>query len=354
MKVVEYMERYGFEQLCVYTDPGAGLRAFIAIHDTTLGPALGGCRIWPHRTEEEAVEDVLRLARAMTYKSAAAGLPLGGGKALIMADPRTQKTEALLRAFGRFVDTLGGRYITTEDVGTVLRDMEVVRLETEHVLGLPTSLGGSGDPSVMTGLGVYMGMKAAARAAWGEDSLAGRRIAIQGFGKVASNLAAHLVKEEAQLVVTDIHPPALEAARRLGAATVEPEAIYDVECDVFAPCALGGVLNRQTIPRLRCRVVTGGANNQLQTAEDGEELERRGILYAPDYIVNAGGVINISCELGMAYSEELARQKTLRIYETVEQVIALAKKEGISTAAAADRLAEARIQSVARVKRIYR
>jgi leucine dehydrogenase len=352
MRVLEYMERYGFE-LVVCTEPSVGLRAFIAIHDTTLGPACGGCRMWPFESEEEAILDVLRLARAMTYKSAAAGLPLGGGKALIMADPHRDKSEALFRAFGRFVDTLGGRFITAEDVGLTTRDLEYIAMETSHVGGLPPSMGGSGDSAELTGFGVFQGMKACAKAVWGSDSLEGKVVAIQGFGKVSSNLALYLKEVGAKLVVADIYEGAVKAARELGAEVVSPEEIYDVPCDIFSPNALGGILNGQTIPRLKCRVVAGGANNQLLTEEDGEELHRRGILYAPDYIINAGGIINLSCEIGMAYDPELAREKTERIYESMEQVIRISREEGISTAQAADRLAEERLNSVRRIKRIY-
>jgi len=354
MKVVEYMERYGYEQLVIGTDPAVGLRAFIAVHDTTLGPSCGGVRIWPFESEEEATFDVLRLARAMTYKSAAAGLDLGGGKALIMADPHTGKSEALMRAFGRFVDTLGGRYITTEDVGCEPRDLEYIAQETEHVVGLPESMGGSGDSSVLTGYGVYVGMKACARDTWGTDSLEGKAIAIQGFGKVARSLAPYLLEEGARLVVADVYDGAVEEARKLGAEIVSPESIYDVDCDIFSPCALGGVLNDETIPRLKCRVVAGGANNQLHTPEAARELQRRGILYAPDFIVNAGGIINVSCEVGIPYDPELARERVARIYETTERVLQLARREGVTTAEAADRLAEQRLESVRQVRHIYR
>ena len=355
MNVLEYMEQYGHEQLSVYTDTDAGLRAFIAIHDTTLGPALGGVRVWPHPTEDAAVMDVLRLGRAMTYKSAAAGLHFGGGKGLIMADPNRDKTEALMRAFGRVVNTLGGRYITTEDVGMTPQDVEWIAQETSHVTGLPLSAGGSGDPSSMTGFGVYQGMKACAKEAWGSDSLAGRVIAIQGFGHTATALARNLLEKEEgiKLVVTDINEEALGRAReQAGAQVVGPEEIYNVVCDIFAPCALGGILNSQTIPQLKCRIVCGSANNQILDEEDGNALQKRDILYAPDYIVNAGGVINISCEIGTPYNEGAAKEKTARIYETVQGVIAISNKEGISTAQAAARLAEEHIAAARKIRRV--
>ena len=353
MEILGYMDRYGHEQLAMYTDPAVGLNAIIAIHDTTLGPACGGTRIWPYSTEGDAIQDVLRLAQAMTYKSAAADLPLGGGKAVIIADPHTQKTEALLRAYGRFVETLGGRYLTTTDVGSTGRDMEYIRQETKHVVGLPTTAGGSGDTSIMTGLGVYMGMKACAREVWGSDSLQGRKIAMQGFGKVALQTAHHLLKEDAQLVVTDVYESALDRARNLGLKVVAPDNIYDLESDIFSPCALGGVLNGDTIPRLKCRMVAGGANNQLLDESEGAELQRRGILYAPDYVINAGGIINVEAEIGSTYNPDRARERTERIYETMARVIAISKQEEIPTSKAADRLAEERLASVRKVKNIY-
>ena len=354
MEILDHMGTEGHEQLVVVSDKGAGLKAIIAIHDTTLGPAAGGTRMWPYESEEEAIWDALRLSRAMTYKSAAADLPLGGGKAVIIADSHTDKTEALLRGFGRFVDTLGGRYLTTTDVGTTGRDLEYVKQETDYVLGLPTTAGGSGDTSVMTGLGIYMGMRACAREVWGSDSLKDKTVAMQGFGKVATHTAHHLIKENARLVVTDVYPDALDRARELGLEVVEPDSIYDVDCDIFSPCALGGVLNVDTIHRLKCRMVVGGANNQLMTDADGEELNRRGILYGPDYIVNSGGIINVEAELGSQYNPDRAREKTERIYEIVQRVIAISKREGIPTSKAADRLAEDRLASVRGIKPLYR
>ena len=354
MQIFDEMNRGGYEQLALFTDPAAGLKAIVAIHDTTLGPACGGVRIWPYDTEAAALQDALRLSRAMTYKSATADLPLGGGKGVIIADPHHQKSEALLRAYGRAVDALGGRYLTTTDVGSTGRDLEYVRQETEYVVGLPLSRGGSGDTSIMTGLGIYMGMKACAREVWGSDSLRGRQVAMQGFGKVAFHTAHHLLKEDAQIVATDVYPAALDKARDLGIKTVTPEDIYDVPSDIFSPCALGGTLNAATIPRLTGRIVAGGANNQLLTEADGVELHRRGILYAPDYVINAGGVINVSAEVGMAYNPELAREKTERIYEIMERVIATARDEEIPTAQAADRLAEQRLAAVRGIKNLYR
>ncbi len=352
MQFVEYMQANGHQELAVWTDPGAGLKAFIAVHDTTLGPALGGTRIWPHKTDEEAIMDALRLSKAMTYKSAAAGLPLGGGKGVIVADSHTDKTEAMLRSYGRFVESLGGRYITTEDVGANSRDMEWIAYETKHVVGLPVALGGGGNPATVTGFGVYQGMRACAEATWGDASLEGKTVALQGFGNVASSLANHLVRAGAKLVVTDIDELALARASGLdGVTVVAPDAIYGVECDVFAPCALGSVLNANTIPRLRCSIVCGAANNQLAADDDADRLQARGILYAPDYIVNAGGVINVFFELGRAYSHDAAMAKAAQIYETTARVIRESKAQGVTTARAADAVAEQRLRSVRKVRR---
>ena len=353
MDILDRMSDQGYEQLTMFTDPGVGFKAVVAIHNTTLGPACGGTRIWPYSTEEEAIEDALRLAKAMSYKSAVADLPLGGGKAVIIADSYTQKTEAMLRSFGRFVETLGGRYLTTTDVGSTGRDLEYVRQETSYVVGLPITMGGSGDTSVMTGLGIYMGMKAAAKEIWGTDSLSGRRVAIQGFGKVAFNMAHHLLKENATLIVTDVYEGAIDKAKQMGLEVVLPEEIFDVPSDIFSPCALGGVLNSFTIPKLTCDLIVGGANNQLLTDADGDELHRRGILYAPDYVVNAGGIINVEAEIGSPYNPDRARERTERIYDIMENVISVSKTKDIPTYQAADLMAEERLTSVQNIKKIY-
>lgn len=351
MQILDHMESHGHEQLAVWTDTAVGLRAFIAIHDTTLGPALGGTRIWPHPTEDAALLDVLRLSRAMTYKSALAGLALGGGKGLIMADSRTGKTQALMESYGRFVDSLGGRYITTEDVGASAQDMEWISHATKHVVGLPPALGGSGNPSGQTGFGIYQAMRACATATWGDDSLAGKTVAIQGYGNVATSLAGHLIEAGAKLIVTDIDEAKRAAAAKLpGAVVVEPDAILDAACDVLAPCALGGVLNEQSIASLACEIVCGAANNQLADDADAERLRSRGILYAPDYLVNAGGVINVSYEIGRTYDADAATEHTAAIYDTMTRVIGMANEQGITTAHAADTLAEERI-AAARAKR---
>lgn len=343
MLIVDELDRAGYEQVAVFTDAEAGLKAIVAIHDTTFGPACGGVRIWPYATEEEALEDVLLLARAMTYKAAVAGLDIGGGKAVVIADPHTGITEAMLRAFGRCLNLLEGRFLTTADVGGTGRDMEIVAEESDHVIGLPVSKGGSGDSSIMSGLGLYVGMKACAKAVWGSDSLAGRRVAMQGFGKVGTRAARHLLDEGAHVVATALHESTLQKARAMGVDVVVPDEIYDVDCDIFSPCALGGVINQDTIPRLNCRVVAGAANNQLATAADGDELHRIGILYAPDFVINAGGIINLSVEVGRPYDPQVARTRTEGIYHTVEQVIRTSRREGRPTAWAAHRLAEQRL-----------
>ena len=344
----------GHEQLVMVSDVGSKLKAIIAIHDTTLGPACGGTRIWPYKSEQEAIWDALRLSRAMTYKSAAADLPLGGGKGVIIADSHTQKTEALVRAYGRFVDTLGGRYLTTTDVGSNGRDMEYIKQETDYVVGLPVTVGGSGDTSIMTGLGIYMGMKACAKEVWGSDSLRGKTVAVQGFGKVATHMAHHLMKEDATLVVTDVFDGALDRARDMGLKVVGPDEIYGVDCDIFAPCALGGVISPETIPHLKCKVVAGGANNQLLSDGDGETLHRMGIVYGPDYILNCGGIINVESEIYGGYNADRARDKTERVYEIMEEVISISQGQGIPTAKAANYLAEERLKSVRGIRPVYR
>ena len=354
MEILEQMGAEGHEQLVVVSDAGSGLKAIIAIHDTTLGPACGGTRIWPYKSEREAMWDALRLSRAMTYKSAAADLPLGGGKGVIIADSHTQKTEALVRAYGRFVDTLAGRYLTTTDVGSTGRDMEYIKQETDYVVGLPVTAGGSGDTSIMTGLGIYMGMKACAKETWGNDSLQGKVVAMQGFGKVATHTAHHLMKEDVTLVVTDVFDGALDRARDLGLKVVKPDDIYGIDCDIFAPCALGGVINPETIPQLKCKVIAGGANNQLLSESDGEALHRMGIMYGPDYILNSGGIINVESEVSGIYNADRAREKTERVYEIMERVISISKTEEIPSAKAADRLAEERLKSVRGIRPVYR
>lgn len=309
MKIFDYMEKYDYEQLVMCQDKESGLKAIICIHDTTLGPALGGMRMWTYASEEEAIEDALRLGRGMTYKNAAAGLNLGGGKTVIIGDPRKDKNEAMFRALGRFIQGLNGRYITAEDVGTTVEDMDIIHEETRYVTGVSPAFGSSGNPSPVTAYGVYRGMKAAAKEAFGDDSLEGKVVAVQGVGHVAYELCKHLHNEGAKLIVTDINKEnADRAVQEFGAEFVHPDKIYDVECDIFAPCALGAIINDETIERLKCKVVAGSANNQLKEERHGKMLEEKGIVYAPDYVINAGGVINVADEL-LGYNRERAMKK---------------------------------------------
>ncbi|MCS7176688.1 MAG: leucine dehydrogenase [Candidatus Kapabacteria bacterium] len=345
MALFDTLAAEGHEQVIFCWEPTVRLRAIIAIHDTTLGPALGGVRMWPYASEEEALQDVLRLSRAMTYKAAVAGLNLGGGKAVILGDHRTQKTEALFRAFGRFVESLGGRYITAEDVGTTVADMEWIRMETRYVTGV---LGKSGDPSPVTAHGVYYGMKACAKVVFGSDTLANRTIAVQGAGNVARHLVEYLVREGAQVFVADIYP---EKARRLcdeiGGTPVGAEEIYDLPCDIFSPNALGGVLNSASIPRLRCAIVAGGANNPLaDESADAQRLHERGILYAPDYVINAGGLMNVAAELTGNYDRKRVLAQAAGIYDTLLRVFRMAQEQNILPTEAAARIAEERIAAV--------
>jgi leucine dehydrogenase len=349
---VEVFDKLGgeYEEVVFFHDPPTNLRAIIAIHSTTLGPALGGTRFYPFRSDQDALTDVLRLARGMTYKAAAAGLDLGGGKAVIVGDPKRIKTEELLRAYGRFIETLGGRYITAEDIGTAREDMDIIRRETRYVTGVAPELGGSGDPSPVTAYGVFLGMQACAEEAWQEHSLKGRRVAVQGVGKVGYHLVKHLVEEGANVVVSDVDVDSVaRAVRDFGVETAEAEKIHALECDVFAPCAMGGIINDDTIPDLRCRVVAGSANNQLGGPEHGEALAKLGILYAPDYVINAGGLINVAIEL-QGYDDRRARAQVQGIYRTLREIFHIARDRHVSTSQAADRFAEERIRKIGRVR----
>lgn len=335
----------GYERVARCEDPASGLRAMIAVHDTTLGPALGGLRMWPYRSWDEAQFDVLRLAKGMTYKSAVADTGLGGGKSVILGNPKTDKSEALFRAMGRFVDAFGGKYITAEDVGTAVEDMVLVRKETRWVTGLPRSMSSSGDPSPWTALGVFLGIKACLEEAFGDGEMRGRTVALQGVGHVGAYLAEHLAKAGARLVVTDLSPErAKEVATRFGAQAVAPDAIYDVPCDVFSPNALGAVVNDDTIRRLRTKIVAGAANNVLLREEHGDRLREMGVLYAPDYVINAGGIINVSIEVESGgYDEGRSRRKVENIYGALKTVFRIAREKGVSTNRAANVLAEERI-----------
>ncbi len=343
------------EQVVFSQDPATGLRAIIAIYSTALGPALGGTRFYPYPTEADAVRDVLNLSRSMAYKAALAGLDLGGGKAVIIGDPRTDKTEALLRAYGRFVQSLGGRYFTACDVGTFSEDMDVVARECDFVTGRTVEHGGAGDSSVLTAYGVYQGMRAAAEVAWGRPTLARRRVGVAGVGKVGHHLIEHLLDDGADVVVTDVYQPAVDAVR---AAHPEVEVVADADelvssdIDVYAPCALGEAINDITVHTLKARIICGAANNQLAHPGIEDVLESRGILYAPDYCVNAGGLVQVADELeGFAF--ERAKARASRIYETTKHVFEVAAAEGVPAAVAADTIAERRMATIGRLRGIW-
>ena len=352
--VFHQLSEHDHEKVVFCHDKDTGLKAIIAIHSTVLGPALGGVRMWSYASEAEALADVLRLSRGMTYKAAVSGLNLGGGKAVIIGDAKQGKDEALLRKFGRFVKNLNGSYITAEDIGTTPKDMEYIRMETEHVCGLPEAMGGSGDPSPVTAYGTYMGMKAAAKKAFGSDSLAGKKIAVQGVGHVGGYLVELLGKESAEIYIADIYEDRLrEVAKKHKAQVVSMDGIYDLDVDIYAPCGLGGTINAATIDRLKCRVVAGSANNQLREEEvQGPALAEKGILYAPDFLVNAGGLINVSSEL-VGYNRESAYAQTERIYGITLDVFGLAEKEGLHTQQAAVKMAENRIARIGKVRATF-
>ncbi|HEY3316536.1 MAG TPA: Glu/Leu/Phe/Val dehydrogenase [Bacillota bacterium] len=348
MEIFSYMERYAYEQLVFCYDKTSGLKAIICIHNTTLGPALGGCRFWTYPNEDAAILDALRLARGMTYKSAVAGLNLGGGKSVIIGNPRADKSETLFRAFGRYLESLQGRYITAEDVGTTVADMDIIHQETEFVAGVSTRTqgGSSGDPSPATAFGCWRGMKACAREVWGDEGLSGKTVSVQGVGNVGYHLARHLHDEGAKLIVADINDQNLErAVKEFGATAVNTEEIYGVKADIFAPCALGAILNDETIPQLKVQIIAGSANNQLKEERNGDELESRSILYAPDYVINAGGVINVADELH-GYNRDRAMRKVAGVYDNVAKVIKMAKDRHIPTYKAADLVAEERISKI--------
>ncbi len=344
------LAEYDHEQVSVYYDPSTDYRGIIAIHSTVLGPALGGTRFWHYESDAEALIDSLRLARGMTYKAAVAGLNLGGGKSVIIGDNRTTRREALFRAHGRHVESLKGRYITAEDVGTSTADMEYIKAETNYVTGL---IGKSGDPSPVTAYGVYRGIKACARYRYGSDGLSGKHVALQGCGSVGYHLAKLLYAEGASITCTDIDPQRVKrVVEECGAQAVATNDIYDVRADVFAPCALGAVINDTTLSRLRVEIVAGAANNQLAEDRHGDLLEQRQITYAPDYVINGGGLINVNAELH-GWAPERARSKAGEIYDTILRVFEIAREEGIPSYRAADRLAEQRIAAIAKVRRNF-
>ncbi|GIF69665.1 valine dehydrogenase [Asanoa ishikariensis] len=351
----EESDSTGHEQVVFCQDKQSGLKAIIGIYSTALGPALGGTRFYPYASEAEALHDVLELSRGMAYKNALAGLDLGGGKAVIWGDPEKDKSESLLRAYGRFVQSLGGRYYTACDVGTYVADMDVVARETNFVTGRSVEHGGAGDSSVLTAWGVFQGMRAAAEHIWGSPTLAGRRVGVAGLGKVGKHLTAHLIEDGASVVATDVSERAVQWVRANYPQVDlvdDAAAMVAADIDVYAPCALGGALDDDTVPVLRAKIVTGAANNQLAHPGIEKQLADRGILYTPDYVVNAGGVIQVADEIE-GFNFERAKLRATRIYDTTREILQLAEAEGVPPAVAADRLAERRMAEIGRLRTIH-
>jgi leucine dehydrogenase len=348
--IFETLDTFGHEQVVFCHNKDAGLKAIIAIHNTVLGPGLGGLRMWPYATEADALNDVLRLSRGMTYKNAVAGLNIGGAKGVIIGDPATDKSEALFRAFGKFVDSLGGRYITAEDVGIDVNDMEYVYRETEYVTGVHQVHGGSGDPSPFTAYGTLQGLMATLNKKYGDEEVGKYSYAVQGLGHVGMEFVKLLKERGAKIFVTDINKGLVEkAVTEFGAEAVGLDEIYDVNADVYSPCALGGTINEQTLPRLKAKIICGAANNQLANNAIGDEVQKRGILYAPDYAVNAGGVMNVSLEID-GYNRERAMRMMRTIYHNLGRIYEIAERDAIPTYKAADRLAEERINAIGKLK----
>jgi len=353
MALFERLRDKHHEQLIFFRERVSGLKAMVAIHDTTLGPAMGGVRMRNYAGEEEAIEDALRLSRSMTYKAAGAGVNFGGGQTVVMGDPKKDKSETLSRALGRFINSLGGRYIAGQDVGTTVDDMDYLRMETKYVVGIPSSRGGSGDPSPMCAFGVMRGLEACCLAVREDDDLEGVHIVVQGVGNAGARIVDLLVGQGARITVADIDDEAVSRiTRRHSVEVVPPDGVFDVKCDIFCPCALGGIINRKTVERLKCSIVAGAANNQLADEAAGDLLHKKGILYAPDYIINAGGLINVADEI-YGYDEERALRKTGAIKDVLLKVFESAKQQGIPTYLAADRFAEERIEKMGRVKRTF-
>ncbi len=349
--VFSKMEKNGHQKLVFCNDEATGLKAIIAIHDTTLGPALGGTRMWHYKTEAEALNDVLRLSRGMTYKAAITGLNLGGGKAVILGDSSRDKSEGMMRRYGKFIQNLNGEYITAEDVGTSPKDMEYIRMETKHVTGVPESMGGSGDPSPVTAHGVYMGMKAAAKELWGNDNLEGKKILVQGVGHVGEHLVGKLRNENATVYISDIDEDRLRlVSEKYDAKVVDNKKIYDLDIDIYSPCALGATVNSDTLARLKCAIIAGAANNQLADENiHGQMCIDKGILYAPDFLINAGGLINVYSELH-GFSKKRAMMQTEHIYEVTREILKKSKAENVPTHVAANKLAEKRIHDIKLLK----
>ena len=354
MFVFDEVAKEGHEQILFGHDEVSGLRTIIAIHSTALGPALGGTRFFPYESESDALEDVLRLSKGMSHKAAAAGLDLGGGKAVIIRDPRKDKSERLFRAYGRIVDSLQGRYITAEDVGTTTVDLDMIRRETKWALGTSVAQGGAGDPSPVTARGLYAATRAVAQKLWGSTGISGRRFAVQGVGKVGSAFVRLLVEARAKVLVTDAYQPAIDqAVENFGVEPVTAEDIYTTECDIFSPCALGAGLNETTIPDLNCQAIVGSANNQLATEKDAARLADRDILYAPDFVVNAGGLINVYEEL-QGYSKTRALHRVDSIYDATLKILETAEQHDINPNEAAVKVAEDRIDTIGDLRRFRR
>ena len=352
--VIAQMQNMGHEQILFCNDKSTGLKAIIAVHNTVLGPALGGCRMWNYKSEKDALIDVLRLSKGMTYKAAIAGLNLGGGKAVIIGDPKKDKSEELFRSFGRFIEGLGGRYITAEDVGTSIKDMDHVRMETKYVTGISKSLGGSGDPSLLTSFGTYLGIKASVKFKYKKDSLDGLSIVVQGLGSVGMELVKYLSQDGMKIFAYDIDSERLSLAKEeYGVIPIGEDEVYDQDVDIYAPCALGATINDETIPRLKCNIIAGAANNVLKNPDmHAKELLHRGILYAPDYAINAGGLINVYNELD-DYNRERAFSQAEAIYDILMDIFHKSDKENIPTTIASDRKAEERINKIASLKSFY-
>lgn len=349
--IFKQMGAFGHQNVVFCNDEETGLKAIIAIHDTTLGPALGGTRMWNYATEAEALQDVLRLSRGMTYKAAITGLNLGGGKAVIIGDSRMDKSEAMMRRYGKFIKNLNGSFITAEDVGTSPKDMEYIRMETQYVTGVPESLGGSGDPSPVTAKGVFMGIKACVKELFGNDNLAGKTVAVQGIGHVGENLVHLLREENAKVYVSDIDEERLaQVAKKYGAEAIANNTLFDRDFDIYAPCALGATVNSETIAKMNCAIIAGAANNQLADEQvHGKMLLDKGILYAPDYLINAGGLINCYSEIA-GFSKKRTMQLAENIYEATRNVLKMSKSEKIPSSEAANKIAEKRIADIKKIK----
>lgn len=352
LSIFSEIEELNHEQVVMCHDKELGLKAIIAIHNTVLGPSMGGTRMWQYNNDQEALTDALRLSRGMTLKNSIAGLNIGGGKAVIIGDAGKLKNEAFMRRFGKFVDSLGGKYWTAEDVNMSTRDMEYVHMETPFVTGLPEFMGGSGDPSPVTAYGVYMGMKAGAKKAFGSESLEGKKVVVQGAGHVGTYLIENLAKENAKIYVSDISEDKLKyVSDKFGATVIPMDDVYGIDADIYAPCALGASLNDDTIPQLKCAVVAGGANNQLLEEEKhGRMLIEKGIVYGPDFLINGGGITNVYYEYLGNYNRDQVMTQTERIYDTTLQVIDHAAKMGITPQAAAIEIAERRIAAIGKNK----